>query len=71
MSVEASRVQAQDIVQFRQSRTGVAAWPAGLWRFTRRKPLGAISAVIILTMIFRPRGLVDEALVLRVKAWFQ
>ena len=27
--------------------------------------------LIILTMIFRPRGIVDEALVLRVKAWFQ
>ena len=27
-------------------------------------------SLIILTMIFRPRGLVDEALVLRVKAWF-
>ena len=27
-------------------------------------------ALIILTMIFRPRGLVDEALVLRVKTWF-
>jgi branched-chain amino acid transport system permease protein len=28
-------------------------------------------ALIILTMIFRPRGIVDEALVLRVKAWFR
>ena len=28
-------------------------------------------SLIILTMIFRPRGLVDEALVLRIKAWFQ
>jgi branched-chain amino acid transport system permease protein len=28
-------------------------------------------ALIILTMIFRPRGLVDEAVVLRVKAWFR
>jgi branched-chain amino acid transport system permease protein len=28
-------------------------------------------ALIILTMLFRPRGIVDEALVLRVKAWFQ
>jgi branched-chain amino acid transport system permease protein len=27
-------------------------------------------SLIILTMIFRPRGLVDEALVLRVKTWF-
>lgn len=27
-------------------------------------------ALIILTMIFRPRGIVDEALVLRVKSWF-
>jgi len=26
-------------------------------------------ALIILTMLFRPRGLVDEALVLRVKGW--
>ena len=26
--------------------------------------------LIILTMIFRPRGIVDEALVLRVKSWF-
>jgi branched-chain amino acid transport system permease protein len=28
-------------------------------------------ALIILTMIFRPRGIVDEALVLRLKAWFR
>jgi branched-chain amino acid transport system permease protein len=28
-------------------------------------------ALIILTMVFRPRGIVDEALVLRVKAWFR
>ena len=28
-------------------------------------------SLIILTMIFRPRGIVDEALVLRVKTWFQ
>jgi len=28
-------------------------------------------ALIILTMIFRPRGIVDEALVLRVKTWFR
>jgi branched-chain amino acid transport system permease protein len=27
-------------------------------------------SLIILTMIFRPRGIVDEALVLRVKSWF-
>ena len=27
--------------------------------------------LIILTMIFRPRGIVDEALVLKVKSWFQ
>jgi len=27
--------------------------------------------LIIVTMIFRPRGIVDEALVLRVKAWFR
>jgi len=26
-------------------------------------------ALIILTMLFRPRGIVDEALVLRVKGW--
>jgi branched-chain amino acid transport system permease protein len=28
-------------------------------------------ALIILTMIFRPRGIVDEALVLRVRTWFK
>ena len=28
-------------------------------------------ALIILTMIYRPRGIIDEALVLKVKAWFQ
>lgn len=42
----------------RPARTGVLAWPGTLWRFTRRKPLGAVGGVIIgvmlLTAVFAP-----------------
>ena len=32
--------------------TGPATWPAGVWRFMRRKPLGAIGLIIIAVMVF-------------------
>lgn len=34
------------------SAGGIGQWPKSIWKFCRRKPLGAVGAVIVLTMIF-------------------
>ncbi len=36
----------------RARRTGWSQWPANIWRFCRRKPLGAVGGAIILLMLF-------------------
>jgi peptide/nickel transport system permease protein len=35
----------------RIEHTGVSQWPRNIWRFCRRKPLGAVGAIIVITMI--------------------
>jgi peptide/nickel transport system permease protein len=32
--------------------TGIASWPGSVWRFIRRKPLGAFGGLIIVVMLF-------------------
>jgi peptide/nickel transport system permease protein len=31
---------------------GISTWPAAIWRFCRRKPLGAIGGIIVVSMLF-------------------
>ncbi len=35
-----------------ERRTGLSQWPRGIWRFSRRKPLGAFGGLIVVVMLF-------------------
>ena len=46
----------------RDRATGIGAWPGAIWKFSRKKPLGAFGGLIILIMLFCAL-FVDAALV--------
>lgn len=45
-------VMAHAAPPFGVSDSGIGRWPRAIWKFCRRKPLGAIGAIIVVSMIF-------------------